>query len=456
MNDPEIIAIIRNSSETRNIDFKRAMHWTESTKCARFEILRDVAALANAGGGFIVFGRNEPNFTTGTMSDAQVASFDPTKINNLVHQYLGPRIECQVETEIIEGDQIVVLRVPEFETSPLIFTSEGRCNQEGCRKSPLFNRADIFMRTKSQSSEKISDADDMRDLLKRGMLKAKDDLFATFQHFLSSPQSVEQPAPVSAYDLEIEEANTNFFVPSVGPWLQHIGHFDMTVHPAIYIENRIALGDVPSKIRDFRYIIGRNGIACSVPFQENIDVQNVSKGCQAFIHQGELRRYESVALNTSGLYRVVRTFMEDFKPNDERTRAELVETDRTLWIDTFVEQVTMFHLLARNIARYLLKDPNEEVQIDLRIDGLRGRTVTTNEFDHVWRLKLELNSSVGTENVFKFPLRTSLRELEQNVVKNAEAQCKNILWTFRVNSDTVSAIQRRLLGRLEPIAFPAQ
>lgn len=69
-------AIIRGRTETRNIDFKAAMNWRTATKCVKFEILKDIAAFVNVGGGYIVIGRDEPNFTSGSMTKEQADSFD--------------------------------------------------------------------------------------------------------------------------------------------------------------------------------------------------------------------------------------------------------------------------------------------------------------------------------------------------------------------------------------------
>src|SRR3979411_2131594 len=75
------------------------MDWIRSTRCERFEILKDIAALANVGGGgHIVIGRDEPALTSGSLTQEQADSFDPTKVNACVHRYLSPAIECRVET----------------------------------------------------------------------------------------------------------------------------------------------------------------------------------------------------------------------------------------------------------------------------------------------------------------------------------------------------------------------
>jgi len=454
MSSPAYESIIRAATETRNIDFKAAIEWIHASKCSRFEILKDIASMANAGGGHIVVGRDEPSLSNGSLTRQQANSFDPTEVNKFVHKYLAPAIECHVEEVMVDDDILVVIDIPEFDSSPVIFQLNGDCGDSECRKSPHFRSADIFIRTKAQQSQRVIDPDDMREMLKRGMRKAQNELITLITRALSSRPSVEEPLPLSPYDEEYEYEKREFFDPTFYPWVSFTGHFDMVVKPVTYVENRLDLESIPNKIREFRYIVTKNGVPDSVPYLDNHKVTNFSRGCRMLLQQIACRQYEAVSLQQSGLYRVTRIFMEDYEPNHEKTSAKLVDKNNLLWLDTFVQQITVFYLLARNIARALLRDPDEEIQIDLRVDGLKNRTLTTNAMDPSWRTRLATLSTAGTENVFNFPLRTTLRELEVDVVNIAREKCQKILWTFGLKDCGLATIQRKILRNSEPVALP--
>jgi len=448
--------MIRAATETRNIDFKAAMNWLTASKCERFEILKDVAAFANVGGGHLIIGRDEPTYTSGCVSSEQAESFDPTDFNTFVNRYLRPAVECRITIEAFNGDQLIVIEIPEFDSSPLIFQTVGNCGDTTCRKNPHFKPGDLFTRTKAQQSQRVSDPDDMRDILNRGLRKNQDELMNSFQRVLASPSAIEQALPQSPYDNELEEDERDFFHGIFYPWVPHVGHFDLTVRPANYQHERLELRSTPSKIKQYAYVLNRNNVFESIPYDNDHESRNFSGGCRMALKKPEWRRYEGVSLRQSGLYRLVRIFPEDFKPNEDRTRAELVEVDRSLWLDSFVTQMTMLHLLARRIARDLLSDLGDEVQIDLRVDGLAGRRLLVNRPDPMLELRLRLSSTPGSENVFRFPLRTTRRALEVDAVTTARNQCAKILWTFGLSGDGLIGIQRGLLGGFDPTALTAE
>jgi hypothetical protein len=451
--NPRYEAMIREATETRVIDFKAAMDWKLASKCEKFEILRDVAALANVGGGHIIIGRDGPSFASGSVTPQQAASFDPTLLNTDVHNYLTPAIECRVEIDEVDNDMLVVVEVPEFESSPLIFQEVGNCGVAGCKKTPHFRPGDVFIRTKAVQSRRVTDADEMRDIITRAVRKSRDELVTAMQRMLTSPQSVEEPLPQSPYDTEAEHEEREFFRPTF-LWLMTAGHLDMTVRPAVYRPDRIDLHMTPRKIVEYAAIIECSGIFDAIPFEQSHEQENFASGARLRLHRPEWRRVEAVSLHTSGLYRIVRAFQEDYEPDKDHQSARFVETERVLLVDTFVEQMTLIHLLARNIGRDLLDGPDEEIQIDLRIDSLAGRTLQANRLEPLQTFLMGLGGQQGTENVFKFPLRTTLRALEIDVVALARERCARILWTFGLRGESILSMQRSLLGRTEPTALP--
>jgi hypothetical protein len=447
-------AIIESAVETRNIDFKAAMDWRLVTKCERFEVLLDVAAMANAGGGYLVIGRDEPTRTTGTLTQEQVVSFDPTEVNKVVHRYLDPAHECRVDPQDVDGDLLVVIDVPAFEDSPLIFKEVGNCGGAGCKKAPHFLPGDVFVRTKAQQTRRVGSADEMREIVNRAVRSRGDDLLTAMQRMLGAPQPVEAPPAVSPYDAEYRTEHEEFFKPLFDPWIGAFGHYDLTVRPIEYRADRLELKSVPRKIREFAYVLYRNGIVDGVPYEGNHKGENTVNGARLRMQEPLFRRVEGVSLCTSGLYRIVRQFQEDFKLSEDRTQVTLMQHDRELYVDLFVEQMTMLYLLARNVALQVTDDEDEDVQIDVRVDGLEGRLMDANMLDPLEHFRIGLRQQPGSKNAFYFPLRTTSRALKVDAVSIAREQCAKIMWTFGMTEQCVLAFQRRLLGNAEPLALP--
>lgn len=447
-------AIIAGAVETRNIDFKAAMDWRAATKCARFELLLDIAAMANAGGGYLVIGRDGPSHVTGTLTESQTASFDPTVLNQVVHRYLDPPHECRVERQPMNEDLLVVIDIPPFEDSPLIFRETGNCDVQGCKKSPHFREGDLFIRTKAQQSRRIERADEMRDIVNRAVKSRADEVVTAIQRMLSAPQPVEEPPTASPYDAEYKTEHSEFFEPLFSPRLPAFGHYDLTVRPTEYRADRLELKAIPRTIRELAYVLCRNGVFDGVPYEGNHKGENIVNGARLRMQEPLLRRVEGVSLCTSGLYRLVRAFQEDFILSEDRTRVTLAQSDRELYVDLFVEQMTMLYLLARNVAASVTDDEDEEVQVEVRVGGLEGRLMDANALEPLQRFLIGLRQQTGTKNAFYFPLRTTSRALKVNAVSLARESCTKVLWTFGMTEQFVLPCQRRLLDNAEPLAFP--
>jgi hypothetical protein len=89
--------LIRLGKETKNLDYKGPCGWNEGNKKACCEIVKDVLALANTGGGFIVVGVTEDpiGFTLAGLPSGMAASFEVTRLsNNFLQNYADPPINC--------------------------------------------------------------------------------------------------------------------------------------------------------------------------------------------------------------------------------------------------------------------------------------------------------------------------------------------------------------------------
>jgi hypothetical protein len=84
----ELIAILLRGHESRDFDYKAAVDWNEAAdKKACCELVKDILAMANTAGGFIVIGVSEPpmGFSFDGVSPVQAKTFDTTRLNRLVY-----------------------------------------------------------------------------------------------------------------------------------------------------------------------------------------------------------------------------------------------------------------------------------------------------------------------------------------------------------------------------------
>jgi len=77
---------LHTKRETRNIEFKEAFDPNSSQDWC--ELIKDIVAIANSGGGIILFGVDSVGKVSGT-SVQPIARLDPADVSNKISKYTG-------------------------------------------------------------------------------------------------------------------------------------------------------------------------------------------------------------------------------------------------------------------------------------------------------------------------------------------------------------------------------
>jgi hypothetical protein len=248
------------------------------------------------------------------------------------------------------------------------------------------------------------------------------------------------------YDLELKTDARDFFNPLfVRNGL--IGHFDLTIAPVKFEPNLIPKDIIRDKIRQFQASYANRGLATAVPWDvAESKVENFSGGANLLYQHPEWGRYENARLRTSGLYRVVRVFSEDY---DKQGTIRM--DPRTLGIVNFIEQVTLFHILMRNVARQVLKGANDQLRARFVIDGLLNRQSVIDD-PEVEPFYL-IDSQAGADGQFTWDQHYALEDLERDAITLARKRIEDVFWSFGVRPNIIKAVQQRLIGKAEPAMF---
>src|ERR1700674_54806 len=118
--------LIKLGKETKNLDYKGPCGWDEGNKQACCEIVKDILALANSGGGHIVVGvKEEPiGFSLVGLTAEMVATFETTRLHNFLQNYADPPINCTVVKKTVDQKLFVVIEVPSFRETPHILQKD--------------------------------------------------------------------------------------------------------------------------------------------------------------------------------------------------------------------------------------------------------------------------------------------------------------------------------------------
>jgi len=134
--------------ESRYLDFKEQFDPSRTGDWC--EILKDLVAMANSGGGALVFGvRN--NGEDAEFDPSVVLNLDPAKITDKLATYTGDQFaDFEIVEVLREGRKIAVIRVHDS-AFPLVFTSAGNYDPGDGRQKTAFHKGTIYFRHGAKS-----------------------------------------------------------------------------------------------------------------------------------------------------------------------------------------------------------------------------------------------------------------------------------------------------------------
>lgn len=390
--------------EVKNLDYKLGVNWNKSSD-ERFEIVKDILAMANTqDGGTIIFGVRNEDFTKVGLSDAEFASFDQTKVNDLLHEYTDPKFTCFVyKHDNIHGKKYVAINVPEFPEIPIICKKDANSSKN---HKLILTRGQLYIRTDKATSVIIPGAQEMRELLGRAITRKSDDLLSSIASLIKGrPPKLSDDAG-QRYAEERREAD-GFLESRLGENLTHLGSWEVNAYPTNYRSDRI-----PNHAAIKEYIthatVHLRG--WSFPQTSNDHTTNFSTGRQSFtiglVNAEGYRAYQS------GLFAWKGSFWEDKRglKNDDG-RNVLVFAD-------VIYCVTEYILFLKRY--YELVAPKDAIHVQIVMNGtnerklVRGEYVSTSLPDSYIAKE---NPIVIHEDVQVVELKASANELAQKIIK---------------------------------------
>ncbi len=180
LTEEDIRRLLLQKTETKNLDYKRTYNWVTAANDDKCGIVKDILAMANTqDGGQLVFGVDDATFEFVGMGPADFESFDPTRVNDFVRRFTDPPIACAVYKFTIDLLRTVVVEVPEFSEVPIICKADANSSSEPRRT--ILKRGGLYVRTDKPSSELVSSAEEMRDIVGRASRKKREELLRTIQ-----------------------------------------------------------------------------------------------------------------------------------------------------------------------------------------------------------------------------------------------------------------------------------
>lgn len=155
--------LIAGANESLGVEFKAWMDTTQAD--SRAKLARHIAALANHGGGYLVFGVDDKTRKPLGATELPAASFGQDAISGIVKKYLDPRPQVLVEAADLDGVSYPVLVVPSHGSRPVIAIADGPQDANG--RPVGISQGAVYVRAAGPESVPIRSADDWNMLLER-------------------------------------------------------------------------------------------------------------------------------------------------------------------------------------------------------------------------------------------------------------------------------------------------
>lgn len=197
MDATQLDALLKQG-ETKNIEFKGSIGFEGDF---RPHFAATIASMANtADGGTVLVGveRREGVHLPIGLSPEQLESFDPTRITQYLRGRLSPLPVFTTETVRLSTATCLAIQVRAFEDVPIIVSS----TLQGANKLHA-REGDILTRTSAAETARISNADDMRELLGRAVRRKGEDLLSDLQAILTGAPPRRQASSEELFTKEL-------------------------------------------------------------------------------------------------------------------------------------------------------------------------------------------------------------------------------------------------------------
>jgi hypothetical protein len=355
-------ALLARRTELKNLDYKALMNWATASNEEKCELVKDILAMMNTqDGGQIIIGVEDKTCDTIGLTEADFTSFDPTKVNDFVRKYTDPPAFCEVQKFALDGKKFVVIDVLEFTDVPIICKADANSSAN----KPILKRGGVYIRTDKPSSELVSSAEEMRELMGRALLKRGDQLLRTIQGLMSGRPITPQDE-LDKYRQELEDTE-RFFSQVLPGDVQSGGHWDVIAMPSNFAIERVPnLGTLASALEASQVSLR----GWNFPHIDPRNARNFSQGRQSFTawNKGEMRCYEALRAYTSGLFIWTGTYWDD-APVFGGAGARVLS-----WVSLIYQITEFFLFLSRYYAR-IVEDATLTVRI--RLNDTNGRVLVS-------------------------------------------------------------------------------
>ncbi len=177
-----IESAMERNSESADLEFKREFDGEDAASWP--ELIKDIIAMSNSGGGVIVCGVNNDGSPSGLSAQA-IIDMDPAKIADKIRKYVGFTFDgFHVHRADKFGHTLAVLLIEASEI-PMVFVNPGAYRTDGGNQTTAFGKGTVYFRhgAKSETAEQV----DLPFAFERLYKARRDNLYSNIQKVIQAP-----------------------------------------------------------------------------------------------------------------------------------------------------------------------------------------------------------------------------------------------------------------------------
>ena len=234
--------ILLRGFESKDLDYKGPCQWDEKDKKACCEIVKDILAMANTLGGYILIGVSEKGngFEWEGLTTKQAKSFETSRINRFLQNYADPPINTFLKKVDNNGKTFAIIEVPRFSDTPHI-----------CQKdypSVLISPA-LYVRTDSNESAPIKYSSDVRAIVEQAVRNRSDQMLSSMRAILTGSSNRTSESDKEKFDKQFKNVLERFDSFNAFPDKDYNGYREVSFHPLEYAGQRFSLEDLDAAVK---------------------------------------------------------------------------------------------------------------------------------------------------------------------------------------------------------------
>jgi hypothetical protein len=159
---------ISATGESAALDFKT--EYDPSQPREKLELLKDIVAMANYGGGIILIGAKDDGSPSG-VDVSKALAIDPADVGNLIHKYTGQNFSDVLFQAVSKGTYVLCALTIGESRVPIAFSRVGECELADNKKKTVFALGTVYFRHGAKSEPGTSE--DFRAFLERELEKIR-------------------------------------------------------------------------------------------------------------------------------------------------------------------------------------------------------------------------------------------------------------------------------------------